>query len=150
MHCSLAGCRLDAPQPLGLSSKQTWPLLLPQARADKVVEPARSEVGSWLRYYLFTFLAFVLAVEVGIDLQSGGWVGILLLSPCGMPVQQLPLPCPPLLLCCAPPPTCARPCCCRFCCSCPADSPSAMQDVLYTLLVILLGVTAINERRTLL
>ena len=51
------------------------PLLPPrlQARADKVVEPARSDVGSWLRYYLFAFLAFVLAVEVGIDLQSGGW-----------------------------------------------------------------------------
>lgn len=31
-----------------------------------------------------------------------------------------------------------------------ADSPSAFQDVLYTLLVVLLGVTAFNERKTLL
>jgi hypothetical protein len=36
-----------------------------------VKEPARSEVGSTVRYYLFAFLAFVLAAEVVADLQSG-------------------------------------------------------------------------------
>lgn len=37
-----------------------------------MVQPARSEMGSRLRYYLFAFLAFVLATEVVVDLQSGG------------------------------------------------------------------------------
>jgi len=36
-----------------------------------VVQPARSEMSSRLRYYLFAFLAFVLATEVVVDLQSG-------------------------------------------------------------------------------
>lgn len=42
-----------------------------QERAQKVVQPARSEMSSRLRYYLFAFLAFVLASEVVVDLQSG-------------------------------------------------------------------------------
>lgn len=36
-----------------------------------MVQPARSEMSSRLRYYLFAFLAFVLASEVVVDLQSG-------------------------------------------------------------------------------
>jgi hypothetical protein len=31
----------------------------------------------------------------------------------------------------------------------PADAPSALQDVLYTLLVVVLGVTAYSERKAL-
>lgn len=81
-------------RPVGLSSEQL------QERAARVAAPARSELGSRIRYYLFAFLAFVLASEVAVDLTS--------------------------------------------------DSPSAFQDVLYTLLVVLLGVTAFNERKTLL
>ena len=68
-----------------------------QETADRVKEPARSELGSRVRYYLFAALAFVLAAEVGLDLQSG--------------------------------------------------APSAPQDVLYTVLALLLGWTALNERR---
>lgn len=81
-------------RPVGLSSEQL------QERASKVAAPARSELGSRIRYYLFAFLAFVLASEVAVDLAS--------------------------------------------------ESPSAFQDVLYTLLVVLLGVTAFNERKTML
>ncbi|PRW51121.1 hypothetical protein C2E21_5514 [Chlorella sorokiniana] len=82
-----------AKRPVGLNSEQL------QERAQKVVQPARTEMGSRLRYYLFAFLAFVLASEVVFDLQS--------------------------------------------------DAPSALQDVIYTLLVIALGVTAFNERKSL-
>ena len=86
----------------------------------------------------------------------GGWVGISFLSPGSVAARQTALaqPCPPLLLRCIPPSRGARPptTCLNCCCAAPlaAESPSAMQDVLYTLLVILLGVTAINERKTLL
>lgn len=38
--------------------------------------PARSELGSRIRYYLFAFLAFVLASEVAVDLTSGEASGL--------------------------------------------------------------------------
>ena len=39
----------------------------------RVVEPARSQLGSRVRYYLYAFLAFCLGAEVVADLQSGGF-----------------------------------------------------------------------------
>jgi hypothetical protein len=36
-----------------------------------VKQPAKSELTSWVRYYLYGFLAFVLIAEVLTDLQSG-------------------------------------------------------------------------------
>lgn len=80
-------------RPVGMSAEQL------QERADKVKQPAKSELTSWVRYYLYGFLAFVLIAEVMTDLQS--------------------------------------------------DAPSALQDVLYTLLVVVLGVTAYSERKAL-
>ena len=128
-----------------------------QERADKVKEAARPEVGSWVRYYLFAFLAFVLAAEVAADLQSGGWArcamgdsdighGRLGAPPatCAARMHGRPRRC--LVPCCSlHPPTHTHTCCCPCC----ADAPSAAQDVLYTLLVIALGWTSYSERKSL-
>jgi hypothetical protein len=53
-------------RPVGLSAEQL------KERAERVKDPARSEVSSRLRSYLFAFLAFLLSAEVVADLRSGG------------------------------------------------------------------------------
>jgi hypothetical protein len=54
----------DKKRPAGADAAQL------QARARKVVEPARQEIGSPLRFYLFLFLVAILGADVGADLLT--------------------------------------------------------------------------------
>lgn len=86
----------------------------------------------------------VLGTEVVPDLQRGAWwsqPGDSSRLPCpagsGTPAWRRPLPTSLALPPSSPhttPPS-------------PADAPSALNDVIYTLLVVAIGVTAFNERR---
>lgn len=54
----------DKKKPLGDDVNQL------RERANKVTEPARDEMGSPVRFYLFLVLAFLLAADVGADMAS--------------------------------------------------------------------------------
>lgn len=54
----------DKKRPVGDSSERL------RERAQRVTEPARQEVGSPLRFYLFLALAFLLVADVGADVAS--------------------------------------------------------------------------------
>ena len=54
----------DKKTPVGESSEML------KRRAQKVIEPARKEIGSPVRFYLFLVLGFLLAADVGADLAS--------------------------------------------------------------------------------
>jgi hypothetical protein len=51
-------------KPVGQTSEEL------RQRAARVIEPARKEIGSPLRFYLFLALAFLLAADVGADVSS--------------------------------------------------------------------------------
>ena len=54
----------DAKRPAGETSEML------RQRAQRVIEPAKEEIGSPLRFYLFFGLAFLLVADVGADLAS--------------------------------------------------------------------------------
>ena len=55
----------DKKRPVGQSVEEL------RARAERVKEPAKAELGSSLRVNLFFVLAFLMAAQVGADLASG-------------------------------------------------------------------------------
>lgn len=135
LHGGPRALRLLVAQPCPPALPPAPPVCL-QARRERVTEPARTELSSRVRYYLFAFLAFVLAGEVIADLQSGAYCAFVSLqskhrklNAGGGDLHDLSrrVPCLPRA---------------------PADAPSAVQDVIYTLLVVALGVTSLSERRT--
>ena len=54
----------DKKKPVGESSEML------KERARRVLDPARQEIGSPVRFYLFLSLAFLLAADVGADIAS--------------------------------------------------------------------------------
>jgi hypothetical protein len=54
----------DKKRPVGDSAEML------KRRAQRVIEPARQEISSPIRFYLFLVLAFLLAADVGADLAS--------------------------------------------------------------------------------